>query len=1149
MGLEVANLTARLGAHLDDSGFDRFDRRYEKSEAKARNPITAKATVKTDTDGLDRYDRKLKDVDKSHADLTTGTTKTGRVLTGLGRTAAAVGAAGGFGALAIGAKNAFSAFKESEQVGRQTEAVLKSTGGAARVTAKDVGDLATAISKKTGIDDEAIQSGENLLLTFTNVRNETGKGNDIFNQATKIMTDMSVALGTDAKGSAIQLGKALNDPVKGITALTRVGVSFTQQQKDQIKTLTASGDKLGAQKIILKELNKEFGGSAEATATNSKKLKVSMGNLAESIGGLLSPAFEKVSGWLTKFIDGMTEGTGTGGAFLKFVRSAGSAVGGVFSTAFRTAGKIINGFKSIIEDNRDRLEQIGSTASSLARNVFNAFTKIAGAFKSTFGGGSSSGKDVRTIISALLDFYGAVSKVYENVAKRALPGIVTAFRGFFTVVRGIIRVISGVLTGDFGKAWDGVKDIFGGAIKVLTGTLRAATAPFRAAISAIGKAIGSGFSAAWGGALDLARGFINKIIDVINVIPGVNIKHIGGGGAKGDAGLSYTAPKGDAGGARRIGQYAEGGKVTAPIAIMGEEAPQHPEWVIPTNPAYRKRAVALWMQSAKDLGIPGFALGGLLDAGKSAAGFVADKAGDAANIASYAIPGVGAVRSAYGLASKLIDRLPGNPGGMLKGTFDYALNKAKDFIGDKAKGVFNKAKDAAASVFSGGGGGGSTTGLVPQVLRAIQWAHGHGWGGSVISGFRSPSSQIAAAQQYAARRGMPLSALYPNGVLASNHTTGQAIDVTDPGGFRASMANAPADSRLLGLVSGDPSHFSVSGHRKGGILGMIGGLFGGERLSGGTLAFKKGGKLSKARAAVKSTGSTVRKHENGLPTFDNAIADLERTYGQTDRRFGLTDEQLLIENPDGSTTLDTKAQETRLGEIGGLQSLRKKIKRKNEAYQRQVNKLVKEYGKAVTALNRAIKAASGKKRKKERGNYRDEKAGYIDRINELKRVSKDLGFDIEDSAIDYAELTNEYNTVKGTTGVAAEPDTTDTTDPGPTTDSSPVTVDTTTPTVDPATAPPTLEQIATGVAEALSSFNSSRADLFSQFGANFMRPGGSPGMAAAGARYFGGGSSGTEGGTEQAAGGVTQYITFTGPQPADPHIFTQAAKYEAAAAL
>ena len=129
-----------------------------------------------------------------------------------------------------------------------------------------VGDLVTAISNKAGYDDEAIQSGANLLLTFTNIRNEAGKGNDIFNQSTRILTDMSTAMGTEPKQAAIQLGKALNDPIKGISALSRVGVTFTDGQKKTIKSLVDGGKTMQAQKIILKELNSEFGGSAAAQA-------------------------------------------------------------------------------------------------------------------------------------------------------------------------------------------------------------------------------------------------------------------------------------------------------------------------------------------------------------------------------------------------------------------------------------------------------------------------------------------------------------------------------------------------------------------------------------------------------------------------------------------------------------------------------------------------------------------------------------------------------------------------------------------------------------------------------------------------------------------------------------------------------------------
>src|SRR6185295_7300572 len=107
--------------------------------------------------------------------------------------------------------------------------------------------------------------------------------------------------GQDAKTSSLQLGKALNDPIKGVTALSRAGVSFTQQQKDQIKALVESGNLLGAQKIILKEVGTEFGGAAAAAASPVDKLKVVWGNLLEDLGTRALPLVEKFATWAGKF--------------------------------------------------------------------------------------------------------------------------------------------------------------------------------------------------------------------------------------------------------------------------------------------------------------------------------------------------------------------------------------------------------------------------------------------------------------------------------------------------------------------------------------------------------------------------------------------------------------------------------------------------------------------------------------------------------------------------------------------------------------------------------------------------------------------------------------------------------------------------------
>lgn len=210
-------------------------------------------------------------------------------------------AVGGF-KTAAAAVNAFvTPAAEAQRITAQTEAVIKSTGGAAGMTAQSIIELASALESQSTFADDAIQEGENLLLTFTNI------GRDVFPDATQAMVDMAAAMGTDVKSGAIQLGKALNDPVQGISALTRVGVTFTEQQKDTIKQMVAMNDVAGAQRIILDELNKEFGGSAAAQvdtyAGSVAQLKNEWDNFLEVAGGAVLPFLTDFAHEGTQFIE------------------------------------------------------------------------------------------------------------------------------------------------------------------------------------------------------------------------------------------------------------------------------------------------------------------------------------------------------------------------------------------------------------------------------------------------------------------------------------------------------------------------------------------------------------------------------------------------------------------------------------------------------------------------------------------------------------------------------------------------------------------------------------------------------------------------------------------------------------------------------
>jgi len=158
--------------------------------------------------------------------------------------------------------------KKQIDVDAKLKQVLESTAGAAGVTYEEMKNLAKGLQEVTTYGDETTESGIALLLTFTRI------GKDIIPEATETMLNMATAMGTDLKTSAIQVGKALNDPIMGVTALRRVGVQLSDQQEQQVKDFMKINDIASAQKIILGELETEFGGLARAVAkTDSGKIE------------------------------------------------------------------------------------------------------------------------------------------------------------------------------------------------------------------------------------------------------------------------------------------------------------------------------------------------------------------------------------------------------------------------------------------------------------------------------------------------------------------------------------------------------------------------------------------------------------------------------------------------------------------------------------------------------------------------------------------------------------------------------------------------------------------------------------------------------------------------------------------------------------
>ena len=159
-------------------------------------------------------------------------------------------------------------------------------------------DYADVTSRMTGVDGESIGAAQTKLMTFKELAKSANVAGGAFDRATMAAIDMASAGFGSAEMNAVQLGKALNDPIKGITSLTRSGITFTTQEKAKIQTLVESNQMLKAQDMILKAIETQVGGTAEASATSSDKIKASFAQIKDAFAEPLSMGVDSMPGAL-----------------------------------------------------------------------------------------------------------------------------------------------------------------------------------------------------------------------------------------------------------------------------------------------------------------------------------------------------------------------------------------------------------------------------------------------------------------------------------------------------------------------------------------------------------------------------------------------------------------------------------------------------------------------------------------------------------------------------------------------------------------------------------------------------------------------------------------------------------------------------------
>src|SRR6266487_4608834 len=319
----------------------------------------------------------------------------------------------------------------------QTNATIKSTHGVAGVTAQAVLDLATKFSHLTQFTDDAVQSAENVLLTFPRI------GKDIFPQTTLAVLNLSQAMHQDWKQSAIEVGKALDDPIRGMTNLRRIGVEFSDAQVKVIKHLWETGHTAEAQKLILQELNKEFGNSAVAAGTTfAGKLKIlsqTFDDLKQAVGDrilpILSNSLAQVSDIMKPLVDACKD----------IYKQIQPLVQQFIAWAIKNdvAAKSLAVVKGMVLLFADTLRFLVPIIISVISEVVHFISTLVDSLQPQIQAISTFIKADWTELAAIANgLWGTISGVIELAWK---------------IITGIIITGIDLLNGKWGKAWDDFK--------------------------------------------------------------------------------------------------------------------------------------------------------------------------------------------------------------------------------------------------------------------------------------------------------------------------------------------------------------------------------------------------------------------------------------------------------------------------------------------------------------------------------------------------------------------------------------------------------------------------------------------------------------------------------------------------------------------
>ncbi|AUC13832.1 hypothetical protein BTO06_01105 [Tenacibaculum sp. SZ-18] len=329
----------------------------------------------------------------------------------------------------------------------QVETGLRTTGNAVGFTSNELQKMASSLQSNTLFgDEEILQNVTAQLLTFTNIAGQQ------FDRTQQAALDLATRLDGDLKSASIQLGKALNDPVANLSALSRSGIQFSEEQKSTINTLVETNRLAEAQTIILNELEKQYGGSAAAAAKAGTgpltQLKNSIGDLSEEFGAIIAEAIIPFVETIKGLVSGFQNLSPETKKFIVILGGVAAAVGPLLALAGTILPAISTGFTLLtgpIGLVVAGLTAIGVIVYKNWSPIREVLVDIANYFIDLYNESSLFRAGVESVVLVFRNMWSVAKFAFSSISS-LVKGFIASFVSRFKLIG---RIFKAVFTGSF----------------------------------------------------------------------------------------------------------------------------------------------------------------------------------------------------------------------------------------------------------------------------------------------------------------------------------------------------------------------------------------------------------------------------------------------------------------------------------------------------------------------------------------------------------------------------------------------------------------------------------------------------------------------------------------------------------------------------